>query len=110
MDRCPNCRARVSGEDHCRRCGMALDLLYQVEESADAQLAQALHQLANGNSDAASAALRRLLSLRRDPLAEQLLAFAEENRTSPKHELDGVQQYSMSNAPVVLPNGYYVTD
>ena len=83
MDRCPSCRARVDGADNCRRCGMSLVLLYKIEEAADARLATALDQLLSDDAAAAAASLRRLLALRRDPLAELLLGFAQTGPARP---------------------------
>ena len=110
MDRCPNCRARVNGADHCRRCGMALDLLSKVEEAAEAQLRAALRYLAHGDSDAASTSLRRLLSLRREPLAEQLLIFADTLRTPPIHGQGDVRQASIDETSRTLPNAFWLSE
>lgn len=73
MDRCPNCRARVSGQDECRRCGMDLRLLIATERAAETHLRMAVVRLANGDQAGAIAALRTACSLYRDPLAGQLL-------------------------------------
>ncbi len=89
---------------------MNLELLYKVEEAAEAQLAQALIHLAAGETDAAAAALRRLLSLQRDPFAEQLLAFAEAIQRPPRNKPASIQPPPSSNVPEALPNAYYTTE
>ena len=73
MERCPNCRARVSGQPECRRCGMDLRLLLATAQAADAQLRRAVARLANGDRAGALAALRAARRLRQDPLCDQLL-------------------------------------
>ena len=73
MERCPNCRARVSGQPECRRCGMDLRLLLATAQAADAQLRRAVARLANGDRAGALAALRAARHLHQDPLCEQLL-------------------------------------
>lgn len=77
MQRCPNCRARLDGGDHCRRCGMALKLLRQTHRAAETRMARAAELLNAGDPAAAAAQLRDALALRRDPMAEWLLAFTE---------------------------------
>jgi hypothetical protein len=73
MELCPNCRARVSGQPECRRCGMDLRLLLATAQAADAQLRRAVARLANGDRAGALAALRAARRLRQDPLCDQLL-------------------------------------
>ncbi|MBU0500104.1 MAG: hypothetical protein KJ558_04415 [Gammaproteobacteria bacterium] len=76
MDRCPTCRARLDEAASCRRCGMELTLLRQTEQTADRYLAQAVAQLAGGNSRTAGESLRQSLLLKSDPLTERLLGLA----------------------------------
>ena len=109
MDRCPNCRARILGADHCRRCGMALDLLQKIEAAAEVQLALALHHLTNGDNAAASVAVRRALSLRRGPLAEELSAFAKSSQSRPEHGPGDTRQDPPNDSLGPLPNGFYGT-
>jgi len=73
MERCPNCRARVSGQPECRRCGMDLRLLLTAERAADAHLRGAVARLASGDSAGAVAHLRAARRLRREPISERLL-------------------------------------
>jgi len=73
MERCPNCRARVSGQPECRRCGMDLRLLLASERAADAHLLGAVARLAIGDRAGAVAALRAARRLRRDPISDRLL-------------------------------------
>ena len=75
MERCPNCRARWDGGAVCRRCGMELEGLVAVEESAEQAVARAIAYLAAEEHAAAQRELSRALSLHRSPLAERLLAF-----------------------------------
>ncbi len=77
MDRCPNCRARLDDAPTCRRCGIDLARLRQIEHAADAVLVRGLSRLADGDADAAAHHLRHALSLRRSPLATSLLALSK---------------------------------
>ncbi len=77
MDRCPNCAARWDGQAACRRCGMELAGLSEVEQAAESRVAQAIAQLAAANPEAASRSLTQALALRRTPLAEHLLGFVQ---------------------------------
>ena len=76
MDRCPNCRARRDDGNICRRCGMDLAALLDVEQAAEALTARAVGQLALGQSDAAVRTLAKAQALRADPLASHLRACA----------------------------------
>lgn len=76
MDRCPNCRARRDEGDTCRRCGMDLAALLDVEQTAEALIAQAIGQLAQGQADAAVRTLVKAEALRADPFVSYLRAFA----------------------------------
>ena len=76
MDRCPNCRARRDEGDTCRRCGMDLAPLLDVEQAAEALIALAIGQLARGQADAAVCTLAKAEALRADPLVSHLRAFA----------------------------------
>lgn len=77
MERCPNCRARGGGDTTCRRCGMDLAMLIEVEEAADRLTALGVAQLAAGDPAAAKRNLTGALGLRRTRLAELVLGFAE---------------------------------
>jgi hypothetical protein len=86
MERCPNCRARVSDQVECRRCGMDLRLLLVTEQAADALLRRAVARLANGDRAGALATLRAARRLRQDPLCEQSLrAVARTEQGSVRH-------------------------
>ena len=76
MERCPNCRARLDGTQTCRRCGMDLAALMEVDEAAEHLMQLGASHLAAGNAAAARAALTRSLALRREPLVQTLLGFA----------------------------------
>ncbi len=76
MERCPSCRASCDAGPRCRRCGMDLMHLLAAEEAAERLLGQGIARLAEGDSDAAVAALTQARALVGDPLGEHLLAFA----------------------------------
>ena len=76
MDRCPNCRARRDDGNICRRCGMDLAALLDVEQAAEALIARAIGQLVQGQSDAALCTLAKAEALRADPLVSHLRACA----------------------------------
>ena len=75
LERCPNCRARLGPEEHCRRCGLELALLRQTRAATEAALARALALLASGDREGAQQELRQARSLDRDPLAQWLLGL-----------------------------------
>lgn len=74
MERCPNCRARYDGDPACRRCGMALGPLLQIEQGAQRRLAQAIRLLGT-DSRAAVDALTASGRLQNSPLADHLIGF-----------------------------------
>jgi hypothetical protein len=77
MERCPNCRARYQDGTECRRCGMDLSQLLDVEQAADGLLREALARLAAGDARAAADSLTHVRTLRRDPFLDLLLGFAQ---------------------------------
>lgn len=74
MERCPNCRARYDADPNCRRCGMALGPLLQIEQAAQRRLALAI-QLLGTDSPAALDALTTSRRLQTSPLADHLVGF-----------------------------------
>jgi hypothetical protein len=62
---------------------MALGLLLATERAADARLRDAVAAMASDDLAAAEQALRRSVSLKRDPLAASLLALMQERRRWP---------------------------
>jgi hypothetical protein len=76
MERCPNCRARYETGETCRRCGMDLGLLLAVERAAESMTADAVAQLAAGETSGALRTLARARSLSAEPFSAHLLAFA----------------------------------
>ncbi len=83
MERCPNCRARLEeGAQHCRRCGMELQLLRRTEHAAAVLRERAVAALAAGDPQRARRRLERAQALSADALAGQLLAFIDTPRGS----------------------------
>lgn len=81
MERCPNCRARLEeGAQHCRRCGMELQLLRRTEHAATVLRERAVAALAAGDAQRARRCLERAQALSADALAGQLLAFIDTPR------------------------------
>lgn len=77
MERCPNCRARGDGNATCRRCGMDLAKLIEVEQAADRLTALGVACLSAGDPAAARRDLTQALGLHRTRLTELVLGFAE---------------------------------
>jgi len=75
MERCPNCRARDPGGEHCRRCGMELAQLWALEQAAEALLQRAIGHLAAGEWRQARQELERAQGLARRPLQDALLGL-----------------------------------
>lgn len=84
MERCPNCGARLTGGDGCRRCGLELASLLAAERSADRLIRTALARLAEGDADGALSALSRARSLHGDPFLDFLRGFAQAEATCQK--------------------------
>jgi hypothetical protein len=80
MDRCPNCRARLDGSEHCRRCGMELGLLLAADDASQRAIARAIRRLAGGDQEGAIQALEQARALSADGLVIALLAFARLSR------------------------------
>jgi hypothetical protein len=76
MERCPNCRARWDGAEHCRRCGLELAPLLAAEHAAHRLIARALGRLAAGEWEAALADLSRARGLHDEPFIALLQGFA----------------------------------
>jgi hypothetical protein len=76
MDRCPNCRARREEGSTCRRCGLELDKLLQVEAAAERSTLRGVAHLAIGHPEVATYDLAAAQDLCRTPFAGLLLGFA----------------------------------
>ncbi|MEA3641161.1 MAG: hypothetical protein VBE63_14640 [Lamprobacter sp.] len=88
MERCPNCRARLDEAETCRRCGMELGLLLATERAAEHWLRIGIAEFVKDEEPAAAEqALRRVLSLRRDPLAKSLLGLLYQRVSSSSDRL-----------------------
>jgi hypothetical protein len=83
MERCPNCRASYRDGTECRRCGMDLSQLLAVERAADSLFREALARLGAGDVRAATAALSRASTLRRDPFLDLMSGFARSVTEAP---------------------------
>ena len=77
MERCPNCRARSSGTPCCRRCGMELHWLEQIEQAAQQKFSAGLNAMLAGHWSLAAACLREAQALQQQPLAAELLGFID---------------------------------
>lgn len=75
MERCPNCRARTDANAICRRCGMDLVTLIEVESAAERLTELGCAHLAAGDPMAAEQYLTGAANLRRAPFIELLLEF-----------------------------------
>lgn len=79
MLRCPNCRAQNPGINQCRRCGIELAKLQDIENTAKQLTLQALHLLIRQEPQQLTVVKNLLLkacSLQYDPLIVALLGFA----------------------------------
>ncbi|MCG6862321.1 MAG: hypothetical protein LJE70_13755 [Chromatiaceae bacterium] len=82
MERCPSCRARLDGDATCRRCGMELTTLIEAEDAAERLVQLGVAHLAAGDTVAARGEFVQALALRRAPLAQVLLGFADKLNAS----------------------------
>ena len=100
MKRCPNCRARRYDGATCRRCGMDLSRLIEVEQAAERLTAQSISRLALGDSARARGDLTRALRLHRAPLAELPVGFARKLEEEQQAQAQGTveQEYQISIA------------
>ncbi len=74
--RCPTCRRRIEGEDHCPRCGTGMEMLRRIAAEAERLTGEGWSRLraAGGETAGASAALavfETALRLRDTPGARQ---------------------------------------
>jgi hypothetical protein len=76
MERCPNCRARWDGAEHCRRCGLELAPLLAAEHAAHRLIVRALRRMGEGETQTALADLTRARDLYREPFIDLLCGFA----------------------------------
>ena len=79
MERCPNCRAQNPGIEQCRRCGMDLALLCEVEAAAQRLVHRALWLLIHNRAEAAPMVqqiLKQARALQHDHLVTVLQGFA----------------------------------
>ena len=76
MERCPNCRARWDGAEHCRRCGLELAPLLAAEHAAHRLIVRALRHMGEGETQSALADLTRARDLCREPFIDLLCGFA----------------------------------
>ncbi|PKM10792.1 MAG: hypothetical protein CVV13_11655 [Gammaproteobacteria bacterium HGW-Gammaproteobacteria-3] len=74
MQQCPCCKARLSGDSHCRRCRADLTAVFAAEQAARYWLARAIHNWADNNIEPCLDALNLSLHLKQTPLA---LVFRE---------------------------------
>lgn len=106
MERCPNCRARQDGDAICRRCGMELARLIEVEQAAEHLTALSVARLAVGDSVAAIDDLARALRLRHERFAALLLGFSVELQSErPTPPTSAIASASQTSAvvPTVPP-------
>ncbi len=75
MDRCPNCRARIDGDSHCRRCGLELEMLKRIEQTAQRKLRAGLLALVSGCLSVARVRIAEAQALKQQPLADALMGF-----------------------------------
>lgn len=72
MERCPACRARMSGQTVCPRCACDFTLALDAKTAARHHLGAALRALAQGEQTSARQALLKSQSLQRSPLGNYL--------------------------------------
>ena len=91
MERCPNCRARWDGAEHCRRCGMELAPLLAAEHAAHRLIARALRWMGEGEARPPWPTSPGPADLYREPFIELLCRFvrAEAEGGTPLGEPSG---------------------
>ena len=75
MERCPNCRARLSDEATCRRCGMDLSRLSEIEAAAEHLLIYGCGNLLADRPTAARQLFQQARALHETNLTQALLGF-----------------------------------
>lgn len=81
MDRCPNCKARYQGGDSCRRCGMDLHRLLEIETQVHSLERAAVQKILDQDAFAAEDLLQAALALQYSPSAKCLLDFIQNDLT-----------------------------
>lgn len=73
LERCPGCRARLTSEPICPRCGCDLTLVRQAQAHAQQLVARALYAWALGNGEQAKALARNARDIEHSPLTWAVL-------------------------------------
>lgn len=77
MDRCPACRARLTEQPECPRCGCDFTLARRAEAGARRRLGEAIRTLAGGDRQRAKALLEQAQALKRSELGRVVGSLAD---------------------------------
>jgi len=77
MERCPNCRARLTNPPICYRCGADLSLPLRAERLAEQLERESIRLLLDGDLMGTLAMIERLQTVKQSPLAKVLVGFCE---------------------------------
>ena len=77
MERCPNCKARYSDGENCRRCGMEFKWLLSIQESALTLRLRIIKALINEDQTQARKLVQQHQQLIKDPLIDSIAIFLE---------------------------------
>jgi len=77
MERCPNCKARYSDGENCRRCGMEFKWLLSIQENASTLRLTIIQTLVDGDHTQARKLVQQHQQLIKDPLIDSIAIFLE---------------------------------
>lgn len=77
MTRCPNCKARYKGGENCHRCGMELNWLLNIEESARVLRSKIIKALLSGDYQQAKILVQQHQQLIEHPLIDNIHPFID---------------------------------
>ncbi len=79
MTRCPNCKARYKGGEHCHRCGMELNWLLNIEKSAQVLRSTLVKSLADADYQQTKKLVRQHQQLISHSLIDNIALFLNSN-------------------------------
>lgn len=77
MERCPNCRAKYSGGENCRRCGIEFKWLLSIQENASTLRLTMIKALTEGDYAQAKQLIQQHQQLINDPLLDSIALFLD---------------------------------
>ncbi len=108
--RCPNCRARLSANTSCPRCGTDLSLPWQIAQQVSDLQRVAVGHILSAQWSLANSALVRAQRLHRSEFSKALLAFVDDQSSQSMHVSSKQENNAVSAEPAVEGNSLSTVD